>query len=232
MITTIGLDADDTLWESEVHFVDVEDRFRALIARYDPGEDVQTHLLAVERRNLEYFGYGVKSFTLSMIETAVQLTDGAVDGDDVHRIVQWGKEMMQHPVELLPGVRGAVEDLARRHRVIIMTKGDLLHQEAKVAQSGLAEVVHGVEVMSEKDAPTYRRVLARHDVEPSTFMMVGNSVRSDVLPVLEIGGHAVHIPHGHLWNHEAAPDADPERDGYVVAERLADVADLAAAHSP
>ena len=226
-ITHIGLDADDTLWESEVHFVDVEDRFRELIARYDPGDDVQTHLFAVERHNLQFFGYGVKSFTLSMIETAIQLTDGKVDADDIHRIVTWGKEMMSHPVDLLDGVRDAVTDLSRAYHLVIMTKGDLLHQEAKVAQSGLADLVHGVEVMTEKDAASYQRILDRRSIEPATFLMVGNSVRSDVLPIIEIGGHAAHIPHGETWAHEVDDDATPERNGYHLLENLGDVANLA-----
>ncbi len=219
-ITHVGLDADDTLWESEVHFVDVEDRFRELIARYDPSDDVQTHLFAVERHNLQFFGYGVKSFTLSMIETAIQLTDGQVDADDIHRIVTWGKEMMHHPVELLPGVRSTIETLAPEYEIVIITKGDLLHQEAKVAQSGLAELVDGVEVLTEKDPASYRRVLERRQIDPASFLMVGNSVRSDILPVLDLGGHAAHIPHGVTWEYEREHDGDPEVHGYAVLEQF------------
>ncbi len=222
-ISTIGLDADDTLWESEVHFVDVEDRFRALIARYDPSRDIQEHLLAVEQRNLEVFGYGVKSFTLSMIETAIQLTDGAVHADDVHRIVEWGKEMMHHPVALLPGVRDTVDALRDEYQLVIITKGDLLHQEAKVAQSGLADLVDGVEVVSEKDASSYRRVLQRHDVDAQQFVMVGNSVRSDVLPVLEIGGRAIHIPAGSTWQYELDHHGTPETHGYETLDNITEL---------
>ena len=228
-IDVIGLDADDTLWESEVHFVDVEGRFRELIATYDPSDDVQTHLYAVERRNLEFFGYGVKSFTLSMIETAIQLTDGAVDGDDIARIVGWGKEMMQHPVDLLPGVRETVESLSDDYELLIVTKGDLLHQEAKVAQSGLAELVDGVEVMTEKDTPTYERVLDRRGIEPATFLMVGNSVKSDVLPVLPLGAHGAHIPTTITWVYEAEHNGDPEVHGYHVIPAITDLIDLVGA---
>ena len=226
-LTTIGLDADDTLWESEVHFVDVEARFRALIGRYDPSDDIQKHLYAVERRNLEHFGYGVKSFTLSMIETAIQLTDGAVDADDVHRIVMWGKEMMGHPIELLDGVRETVEQLAGQYDLLIVTKGDLLHQEAKVAASGLAEIVDGVEVLTEKDAASYQRVLDRHVVSPEQFLMVGNSVKSDVLPIVELGGNAVHIPHGYTWEYEDDHDGAPETHGYHVLDSIRAVPQLA-----
>jgi len=227
-ISVIGLDADDTLWESEVHFVDVEGRFRELIARYDPSDDIQTHLFAIERHNLQFFGYGVKSFTLSMIETAIQLTDGKVSGDDVARIVGWGKEMMHHPVALLPDVRETVETLASSYRCIIITKGDLLHQEAKVAQSGLAELVHGVEVLTEKDAASYAKSLAKHSVDPHEFLMVGNSVRSDILPVLELGGSGVHIPHGVTWEYEADHNGDPQVDGYDVLTAFSQLPDYVA----
>jgi putative hydrolase of the HAD superfamily len=226
-ITTIGLDADDTLWESEVHFVDVENRFRELIARYDPSDDIQTHLLTVERRNLDYFGYGVMSFTLSMIETAIQLTDGAVDGDDIHVIVSWGKEMMKHPVDLLPDVRDTLEVLSSNYELIIITKGDLLHQQAKVAQSGLAEVVDAVEVLTEKDVASYKGVLAKHNIAPARFLMAGNSVKSDVLPVLELSAHAVHIPSSVTWAVEADHEGDATRDGFHVLDSIRDLPDLA-----
>ncbi|MGI9623411.1 MAG: HAD family hydrolase [Acidimicrobiales bacterium] len=219
-ISVVGLDADDTLWESEVHFIDVEQRFRELIAAYDPSQDIQTHLFAVERRNLEYFGYGVKSFTLSMIETAIQLTDGQVNGDDVHRIVAWGKEMMNHPVDLLDGVRDTVEMLSADYRLLIITKGDLLHQEAKVAQSGLAELVDGVHIVTEKDAASYATILQRQEIDAGSFIMVGNSVKSDVLPVLEIGGSGVHIPAHNNWEFENDHDATPDTHDYLVIESI------------
>ncbi len=225
-IEVVGLDADDTLWESESHFVDVEDRFRAMIARYDPSEDIQTHLFAVERRNLEFFGYGVKSFTLSMIETAIQLTDGAVSGDDVASIVGWGKEMMRHPVDVFDGVRDAIDTLAQTYEVLIVTKGDLLHQEAKVAQSGLADLVHGVEVLTEKDPESYRTMLARRGIRPETFFMVGNSVKSDVLPVVEIGGHAAHIPNTITWAFENEHEGNPETHGYHVIPSMSGLVEL------
>lgn len=228
MTFTIGLDADDTLWESEVHFVDVEGRFREMIAKYDPSDDIQDHLFAVERRNLEHFGYGVKSFTLSMIETAIQLTDGAVDADDVHTIISWGKEMMAHPVDLYADVRATCERMADDYRLMIITKGDLLHQEAKVAQSGLAELMDGgVEILTEKDPPSYQRVLDRHRIEPGEFLMVGNSVKSDVLPVVQIGGHAAHISTTVTWAFENDHDGDPERHGYHVLESFTDIPELA-----
>ena len=228
MIEVVGLDADDTLWESEVHFVDVEGRFRALVGKYDIDGDVKQHLYDVERANLEYFGYGVKSFTLSMIETAIMLSDGAVSGDDVAEIVGWGKEMMVHPIDLLDGVRETVEQLAEQYTVVVMTKGDLLHQEAKVAQSGLADLVDGVDVMAEKDAATYQRIFERRGIDPDRFVMVGNSVRSDILPIRELGGHAIHIPHGHTWEFEVDDTATPDRDGYHLLRSITEVPALIA----
>ncbi len=227
-IEVIGLDADDTLWESEVHFVDVEERFRSMIARYDPSDDIQEHLFAVERRNLEHFGYGVKSFTLSMIETAIMLTDGAVDADDIHTIVGWGKEMMAHPVDIYDGVRDTMAQLTTDFRLFIITKGDLLHQEAKVAQSGLADLVEGVEILTEKDPPSYRRVLDRHGVAADRFLMVGNSVKSDILPVLELGGHGAHIETHVTWAFEADHDGRPETHGYHVLPSFSAIPSLIA----
>jgi putative hydrolase of the HAD superfamily len=225
-IAVVGLDADDTLWESEAHFVDVEERFRTMIARYDPGDDVQDHLYAVERRNLEFFGYGVKSFTLSMIETAIQLTDGVVSGDDVAAIVGWGKQMMRHPVDVFEGVRETIEDLATSHQVLIVTKGDLLHQEAKVAQSGLADLVHGVEVLTEKDPAAYQALLDRRGIAAEEFFMVGNSVKSDILPVVEIGGHAAHIPSSITWAFENEHEGNPDTHGYHVIPSITAVSGL------
>lgn len=218
-VQMVGLDADDTLWHSEVHFVDVEDRFRTLIAKYAADADSGNRLIEVERRNLGILGYGVKAFTLSMIETAIELTGGAVSAGEIHEIVGWGKEMMAHPVELLDGVAETVTALTASYRVVIITKGDLFHQEAKVAESGLADLVHGVEIVSEKDESTYRRVIGRHDVEPGRFLMAGNSVKSDISPVLGIGGRAVHIPYHVTWAHEIAA-APPAADRYATLARL------------
>jgi putative hydrolase of the HAD superfamily len=199
----IAFDADDTLWHSEGVFVVSQEMFRALLEPYlDNGVDVDASLAATERRNLEHFGYGVKGFTLSMIETAIEVTDGRVTAREIGELVQRGKEMMAHPVELLPGVADTLALLSPRYHLALISKGDLLHQEQKLARSGLAELFDDVEIVSEKDETAYRRVLRRFGVEPSRFLMVGNSVRSDILPVLAIGGHAVHIPHEYLWAHE------------------------------
>lgn len=220
---TVALDADDTLWESEVHFHGVEERFRSLIHRYVgdtiDGAETDSRLNAVERANLALFGFGVKAFTLSMIETAIQLTDGAISTDDIAAIIGWGKEMMAHPVDLLDGVVDTIEALAPRYRLALITKGDLLHQEGKIASSGLADHFEIIEIVSEKDSPTYQRILDRHGLDPSAFVMVGNSLPSDVLPVLAIGARAVHIPHEVTWALE-------RHDGEVDVPTLQSIRDL------
>jgi len=224
-IDVVGLDGDDTLWHNETLFRDTQDRFRDLLAHSTDPERIDGRLLEVERRNLALFGYGVKGFTLSLIETAIDLTGGKVAAADIETILGWGRDMLAHPVELLPGVAEAVDELAERVRLIIVTKGDLWHQETKVARSGLTEVVDGVEIVSEKDELTYRSVLARHGISPDRFLMVGNSLRSDVLPVLAAGGHAAHVPFEITWELEHA-DADPEADGYHHLGSLGELAPL------
>jgi putative hydrolase of the HAD superfamily len=217
----IGLDGDDTLWESEVHFADVHEVYREVLAPYvGEGTDVDALLYATERRNLELFGYGAKGFTLSMIETAIELSDGAVTSAEISRILSLGKGLLSHPVELIDGVADAVPALAAAgYRLVLVTKGDLFHQEQKVAASGLADHFEQVAIVSEKDERTYRRVLAGVDVAPEDFLMVGNTVRSDVLPVLAIGGRAVQIPHHFTWSHEVV-DVDVD---FPVLARLADL---------
>ena len=185
MIHLVALDADDTLWHNEPLYTSTREQFRALIERYEPAADLDDRLYAVELRNLQHFGYGVKGFVLSMIETAIELTNGRIENTDVSRIIEWGRGMLASPVELLDGVQDAVEDLARSFPLILVTKGDLLHQETKLARSGLGHLFKGIEIVSEKDARVYRTVMARYGVEPERFVMVGNSLRSDVLPAIE-----------------------------------------------
>lgn len=177
---------------------------------------------ATERRNLELFGYGIKGFTLSMIETAVEVSDGSVSGEAVGRLLELGREMLSHPVDLLDGVADALARLAQRHRLVLVTKGDLIHQEQKIARSGLVELFERIEVVSEKDEATYAAVLDRMSVAPERFCMVGNSVRSDVLPVLALGGHAVQVPYEITWSHEQVPEAD---GGFPVLASLGELAD-------
>nr|WP_295377694.1 HAD family hydrolase [Pseudoxanthomonas sp.] len=200
-IRWVGFDGDDTLWKSEDYYRQAEQDFEAILARYiDLGDRrMQQHLLDTERRNLKVFGYGVKGMTLSMLETAIQLTGERISARDLHRVIEIGRTTLQHPVDLLPGIREAVEAIARDHEIVLITKGDLFHQEAKIAQSGLADLFHRIEVVSEKDVPTYSRVLQELEVEPSRFVMIGNSLRSDIEPVIQLGGWGIHMPYHVTW---------------------------------
>jgi putative hydrolase of the HAD superfamily len=216
MLKLIGFDGDDTLWHSEGYYRDASTQFTAIIGRYvDVGDaSVQAGMLATERRNLKLFGYGAKGMTLSMVETAIAITEGRISAADIHQLVEVGKTVLQHPVELLPGVREAVAAVAEQHEVVLITKGDLFHQEKKVAQSGLADLFRRIEIVSEKDAATYRRVLAEFALEPAQFAMVGNSLRSDIEPVIRLGGWGVHMPYHVTWEHElenSLGDADAPR---------------------
>jgi len=226
MIDTIGFDGDDTLWHNESLFSMTQERFRALLAHATNPADLDRRLLEAERANLRVYGYGIKGFVLSMIETAIAVTDGRVPARDLQSLIEFGKAMLDHPVELLPGVAEVVEALSARHRLILITKGDLFDQESKIARSGLAERFDAVEIVSEKDPATYRRVLARHNVAPERFVMVGNSVRSDILPVLSVGAHAVHVPYAITWAHE---EAEPPDEHYRRIDTVLDLPPLLAA---
>jgi putative hydrolase of the HAD superfamily len=210
-LTLIGFDADDTLWHHEAFYRLTQDRFAELLSDYADPHDLHGRLLAAERRNLGHYGYGVKGFVLSMIETAVEVTGGRVPGRVVGEIIAAGRAMLEHPIDLLPHAREAVATLAERHRVVLITKGELLDQERKLAQSGLGDLFHGVEIVSEKTAGVYAAIFARHGADPKAALMVGNSVRSDVLPVLETGGWGVHVPHELVWDLDRAetPETHP-----------------------
>ena len=203
-IALVALDADDTLWHNERFFRLTHDRFAALLADFAAPEDLIERLAAVERRNLAVYGYGAKGFTLSMLETALDVSGGRIDASVVAEILAAGRELLAHPVEPLPGVPKALAALKAMARLVLVTKGDLFHQESKLAASGLGEHFSGVEIVSEKDAAVYARVFARHGAAPGHALMAGNSVRSDVLPALEAGAHAALIPYELVWAHEAA----------------------------
>ncbi len=206
MITTIGFDADDTLWQNEAYFRLTQDRFADLLRDFADPEHLHDRLLAAERRNIGAYGFGVKGFTLSMIETAIEVTEGRVPASVILELLGTGRAMLEHPVELLPHAQSAVEALASSHRIVLITKGDLLHQERKLAQSGLGDLFHAVEIVSDKTADTYARVFARHGSGADQAMMVGNSLKSDVIPALQAGGYGVYVPHGLTWALEAADE--------------------------
>ncbi|WP_448204410.1 HAD family hydrolase [Azospirillum sp. sgz302134] len=223
MIDTIAFDGDDTLWHNESLFSMTQERFRALLSHAADPADIDRRLLRAERENLRVYGYGIKGFVLSMIETAVDLTDGRIGGRDIQSLIDFGKAMLEHPVDLLDGVAEVVEALSGRYRLMLITKGDLFDQESKIARSGLAERFNAVEIVSEKDPETYGRLLGKHGVDPARFVMVGNSVRSDVLPVLAVGGHAVHVPYHVTWAHE---EAEPPTENYRRIDTVRDLPPL------
>jgi putative hydrolase of the HAD superfamily len=202
-ITAVAFDGDDTLWHNETVFSMTQERICALLADHGDPATLGDRLYAVETRNLHLYGYGAKSFILSIIETAIEVSDGAVTTATIQEILDFGKAMLEHPVELLEGVRDAVEAVAAtgRYELFVITKGDLFHQESKFARSGLDDLL-GVEIVNEKDVATYDRILRRRGLAPEAFCMVGNSLRSDILPVLEIGATAVHVPYPLTWAHE------------------------------
>jgi putative hydrolase of the HAD superfamily len=212
MIKLVGFDGDDTLWHSEGYYQTVHDEFERIVGHYVDLGDVRVHerLLETEKSNIRLFGYGAKGMTLSMIETAIEITGERIAAGDLHRLLSLGKEVLAHPVELLPGMRAAVEAVARDFSIVLITKGDLFHQEAKVARSGLAELFHRIEIVSEKDQQTYRRVLGEFDLLPSQFAMVGNSLRSDIEPVVELGGWGVYMPYHVTWAHERESGLDED----------------------
>ncbi len=195
----IGFDADDTLWHNESIFEHTHERYRALLAQFHDQATVDRTLFATEMRNLELYGYGVKGFTLSAIETAIQLTAGKIRAEEIQHLIELGRDMLAHPVELLDGVAETLAGLAGQHRMLVITKGDLRDQERKLTKSGLADHFQHVEIVSEKNAGTYTAILRRHGITAERFLMVGNSLKSDILPVLALGGAGAFVPYRITW---------------------------------
>jgi putative hydrolase of the HAD superfamily len=210
-LTTVGFDADDTLWQNEQFFRITQARFADLLRGFAEPDHLAERLLEAERRNLGHYGFGVKGFILSMIETALEVTGDRVPGPVIGELLAAGREMLAHPIELLPHARDTVAEISESHRILLITKGDLLDQERKLAQSGLGEMFHGVEVVSQKTADVYARIFDRHGDGAARAMMVGNSMKSDVLPALAVGSWGVHVPHEMTWEleHEIAPVGQP-----------------------
>lgn len=202
MVEFIAFDADDTLWHNETHFAGAQEQFKQIMQNYQgcsyDGED----LYQTEIANLQHYGYGVKGFGLSMIETAIQLTKGRIGTKDIQWLIELTKEMLSAPVQILPDVEAVLDELSGDYPLFLITKGDLLDQQNKIRRSGLGEFFRFIEVVSEKDPHTYRNLLRRYRIRPDEFLMVGNSLRSDILPVVEVGASAVYIPHCQTWSHE------------------------------
>jgi putative hydrolase of the HAD superfamily len=225
-VTVVGLDGDDTLWHNETRFNVTQGELRDLLRRHVPDANVERRLFEIEMKNLAVYGYGVKSFTLSMIETAIELTEGKIPASDLEVILGWGKRMLMQPTELLEGVEPALNELSKRYDLLLVTKGDLFDQESKLARSGLAGMFLGVEIVSEKNVSSYRAILSRRGIKAEEFVMVGNSLRSDIVPVLELGARAVHIPYHVTWHHEQVPEETLPRSGWYRLEKIAELGPL------
>ena len=221
----IAFDADDTLWHNEIKFAAAQENFRQIMAAYHPGAVVDEALDQTERENIRHYGYGVKSYTLSLIETAIRLTDGQIPASDLQKILDGAKEMITEAVEPLEHVAEVLAQLAPAYPLMLLTKGDLFEQDAKIARSGLTAYFTHIEVVSEKNAQVYEALLAKYGIAPERFLMVGNSLRSDILPIVEIGGHAVYIPYHITWVHEIATPTEAHANAY---EELAHIGQLPA----
>ncbi|HKW69996.1 MAG TPA: HAD family hydrolase [Candidatus Dormibacteraeota bacterium] len=224
-VRVLGFDGDDTLWHSEIRFHVTQGEFRDLLKGHAPEADVDKLLAETEMKNLSIYGYGIKSFTLSMLETAIEITQRRIPTEDIQVILGWGKRMLTEPTKLLEGVEHTLRTLAGRYDMVLITKGDLFDQESKLAQSGLGDLFHGVEILSEKNAGSYRGVFKRRGIKPEDFVMVGNSLRSDVVPVVSLGGRAVHIPYQVTWEHEQVPEDELPKEGW---KRISSITELPA----
>jgi putative hydrolase of the HAD superfamily len=233
MFDIIAFDADDTLWHNEPLFHATQERYRQLLAKYHSPEWIDERLYATEMRNLEHFGYGIKSFALSMIETAIELTEGRISSGEIQQIIEYAKTMLCAEVNLLDHVSEVIPQLANSHKLMIITKGDLFNQEAKIERSNLARYFEHIEVVSEKSADVYQSILGKYSIDPQRFLMIGNSLKSDILPVLELGAQAVHIPYHITWAHEQVDQSDLISKNYHECEHLGHLPNfLAQLHSP
>ncbi|MCP4156154.1 MAG: HAD hydrolase-like protein [bacterium] len=216
----IAFDADDTLWHNETLFQLTTQKFTDLLADYHSPEWIQQKLFDTEIKNLKYFGYGIKGFTLSLIESAIELTEGRVSGSQIQKIIEYAREMVKAPVELLDHVRESIEALSKSYKLMIITKGDLLDQESKIARSGLSDYFETIEIVTRKDKGIYSDILKKCGVTPQQFMMVGNSFKSDVLPLIEIGAHAVFIPYHICWDHEKVDAMDSYKGTFTELKHV------------
>ncbi len=224
-IKVIAFDADDTLWVNEPYFQETEEKFCELLAPYLSKHTLSQELFKTEIGNLRLYGYGIKGYILSMIEAALQISNHTISNEVISKIIQYGKELLEHPIELLDGVEETLEALKGKYKLVVATKGDLLDQRRKLHNSGLGKYFHHIEVMSDKQEIDYQDLLKRLEIEASEFLMVGNSLKSDVLPVLGIGGHAIHIPFHTTWAHEKI-DHKVEHERMKSMESISEVLSL------
>ena len=224
-IKVIGFDADDTLWVNEPYYREAENEFVELVSSYGVNRNITKSLYDTEIANLRLYGYGIKAFMLSLVECAIELTDGGVSTRDINRIIGIGKSMLERPIELLDDVKQVLKTLAPHYRLIVATKGDLLDQERKMRRSGIAEYFHHIEVMSDKKTQQYVQLLSHLDITPEAFLMIGNSLKSDIIPPLELGSWGIYVPYHTTWVHEEV-DGEPDSSRYFKVEQLHQVLDL------
>ena len=218
MFEMIAFDADDTLWHNEVLYTQTQEKFKKLLSAYIDPDEIDAGLYQVEMNNIPHYGYGIKGFILSMVEAALVLSEGRITNEEVLTVVGYARDMILSETPLLEGVRETVEQVAESYPLMIITKGDLFDQERKIAQSGLADYFHHCEVLSDKTIESYAQVLNKHDLSADKFLMVGNSPRSDILPIVELGGTAVHIPYHTTWAHEVVEEADGDKPYYELED--------------
>jgi putative hydrolase of the HAD superfamily len=221
-LEVIAFDADDTLWVNEPYFQHTEKKFCELLEDFIPQHTISRELLAIEMQNLEDYGYGIKSFVLSMIETAIKISGGMIGTEVIVKIIDLGKDMLHQPINIIDGVNEVLENLKGKYRLVMATKGDLLDQERKLNKSGLSDYFHHIEIVSEKKESEYKKLINHLDIDPSQFLMIGNSLKSDVIPVLNIGGYGCHVPYHTTWEHEKL-DIELEHPNFIQIEKISDI---------
>lgn len=224
-IKVIGFDADDTLWVNEPYFQEIEKSFCELLVNFLPESEVSKELLKTEIQNIEKYGYGIKGFTLSMIETALKISNNKVPASLIDKILNLGKSIFDKPIELLDNIEFILQKLKDNYKIIVATKGDLLDQQRKLKQSGLLSYFHHIEIMSEKKEANYCDLISRLNINPEEFLMIGNSIMSDILPVISIGGKAIHVPYHITWQHEIAGDSNLSNK-YKTISKLSEILNI------
>jgi putative hydrolase of the HAD superfamily len=225
-IKIIGFDADDTLWVNEDYYRETEHRYAGLLKEYGDEKYIMDELFQTEMGNLELYGYGIKPFVISMLENAIRISQAKVSANIVQKILDMGREMLNKPVELLPGVKEVLSELQGKFRMIVATKGDLLDQERKLRKSSLSSYFHHIEVMSDKTKSAYKELLRHLEIEPRHFVMIGNSLRSDILPPYELGCYAIHVPYATTWQHEMDVEGIEENDRFRKLDSLSQILDI------
>jgi|TARA_R100000789_G_C3001939_1_gene149084 putative hydrolase of the HAD superfamily len=225
-IKVIAFDADDTLWVNETYFREAEHQFAKLLAKYETENKIDQELFKKEIENLHYYGYGIKGFVLSMVEAALELSNYQIQQKSIETILNIGKEMLNKPIELLEGIEGVLEELQGKYKLIVATKGDLLDQERKLEKSNLLKYFHHIEVMSDKKPKDYKKLISHLDIKPSQLLMIGNSLKSDVLPLIEIGAQAIHVPFHTTWVHEEVDQKESDRLDYKTITNIKELLKL------